>query len=159
VRILDQELGLPPQPETTALHQTIRLHREPTTTPSPKARPLVEYVASGGVHIAYQVIGDGPVDILLVQGYLSPLEHFLELPDSAAFYDELTSFSRLIAFDKRGGGLSDRMGYPPILEDTVADILAVMRAAGSKHPVLFGTSEGGRTACCSPLLIRDVCPG
>jgi pimeloyl-ACP methyl ester carboxylesterase/class 3 adenylate cyclase len=142
VRILDHELGLPPQPETTELYQNIRLHREPTTTPSPRARPPVEYVSSGDVHIAYQVLGEGPVDILYVCGYLSPLEHIWDLPDAAAFNDELASFSRLIVFDKRGSGLSDR-GYPPTLEDTLDDILAVMRAAGSKHAVLFGTTDGG----------------
>jgi DNA-binding SARP family transcriptional activator/pimeloyl-ACP methyl ester carboxylesterase len=143
VRILDQELGLPPQPETTELHQTIRLHREPTTTPSPKARPPVEYVSSGDVYIAYSVLGEGPVDILFICGYLGPLTWLWELSDTAAFFEELASFSRLILFDKRGGGLSDRVGYPPTLEDTLDDILAVMRAAGSKHAVLFGTTEGG----------------
>ena len=143
VRILDQELGLPPQPETTELYQNIRLYRKTATTPAPKARPPVEYVRSGDVHIAYQVLGEGPVDILHICGYLSPLEHFWELPDSAAFIGELASFSRLILFDRRGGGLSERVGYPPTLEDTVDDILAVMQAAGSKHPVLFGTTEAG----------------
>jgi len=142
VRILDQELGLPPQPETSEIHQSIRLHREPTPTPSLKARPPVRYVSSGDVHIAYQIIGDGPVDILLVQGYLSPSEHMWELPDTTGFFEELASFSRLILFDKRGGGLSDR-GSPPTMEDTLDDTLAVMRAAGSKHAVLFGTTEGG----------------
>jgi DNA-binding SARP family transcriptional activator/pimeloyl-ACP methyl ester carboxylesterase len=142
VRILDQELGLPPQPETSELYQSIRLHREPTTTPLPRARPPVEYVSSGDVHIAYQVLGQGPVDILFICGYLSPLGFIWDLPDCAAFYDELASFSRLIVVDRRGGGLSDRVGYPPTLEDTVDDILAVMRAAGSKHTVLFGTTEG-----------------
>jgi pimeloyl-ACP methyl ester carboxylesterase len=83
------------------------------------------------------------VDILHICGYLSPLEHFWELPDSAAFIGKLASFSRLILLDRRGGGLSDRVGYPPTLEDTVDDILAVMRAVGSKHAVLFGTTDGG----------------
>jgi DNA-binding SARP family transcriptional activator len=113
VRILDQELGLPPQPETTELYQNIRLYRKTATTPAPKARPPVEYVRSGDVHIAYQVLGEGPVDILHICGYLSPLEHFWELPDSSAFIGELASFSRLILFDRRGGGLSERVGYPP----------------------------------------------
>jgi pimeloyl-ACP methyl ester carboxylesterase len=136
-------LGLSLQPETTELYQNIRLYRKTATAPAPKARPPVEYARSGDVHIAYQVLGDGPVDILHICGYLSALEHFWELPDSAAFIGELASFSRLILFDRRGGGLSERVGYPPTLEDTVDDILAVMRAAGSKHPVLFGTTEAG----------------
>jgi DNA-binding SARP family transcriptional activator/pimeloyl-ACP methyl ester carboxylesterase/class 3 adenylate cyclase len=141
-RILDEELGLSPDAETTELYQEIRLFRETAPPPSLKARPPVEYVSSGDVHIAYQVIGDGPVDILHICGYLSPLGFIWDLPDSAAFCDELASFSRLIVFDRRGSGLSDRSS-PPTLEDTVDDILAVMQAAGSKHPVLFGTTEAG----------------
>ena len=155
VRILDQELGLPPQPETTELHRRIRLHRKAATTPSPKARPKVEYVPSGDVHIAYIVLGEGPVDVLFVCGYLSHLEHFWEEPDVAGFFEDLASFSRLILFDRRGGGLSDRVGYPPTLEDTVDDMLAVMRAASSKHAVLFGYSEGGPNS----LLFAATHPG
>jgi DNA-binding SARP family transcriptional activator/pimeloyl-ACP methyl ester carboxylesterase len=142
VRILDEEMALPPQPQTTELYQSIRLHREPPMTPGHKARPQVRYVSSGDVHIAYQILGEGPVDIVHICGYLSTLGHVWDLPDSAAFLDELASFSRLIIFDKRGTGLSDR-GSPPTLENTVDDILAVMRAAGSRHAVLFGTTEGG----------------
>jgi DNA-binding SARP family transcriptional activator/pimeloyl-ACP methyl ester carboxylesterase len=142
-RLLDRELGLPPLAETAELYRNIRLQRETPTPQPPKARPPVKYVCSGDVHIAYQVLGEGPVDILHICGYLSTLEHFWELPDSAAFVGELASFSRLILLDRRGGGLSERVGYPPTLEDTVDDILAVMRAAGSKHPVLFGTTEAG----------------
>jgi DNA-binding SARP family transcriptional activator/pimeloyl-ACP methyl ester carboxylesterase len=143
VRVLDEELGLPPLAETTELYENIRLRRETPRRRPPKARPPVEYVSSGDVHIAYQVIGEGPVDILFICGYLSPLGFIWDLPDCAASHDELASFSRLIVVDRRGGGLSDRVGYPPTLEDTVDDILAVMRAAGSKHPVLFGTTEAG----------------
>jgi DNA-binding SARP family transcriptional activator/pimeloyl-ACP methyl ester carboxylesterase len=141
-RILDQELGLHPNARTTELYQEIRLFRETAPPPSLKARPPVAYVRSGDVHIAYQVLGEGPVDILHICGYLSPLGFLWDLPDSAAFCDELASFARLIVFDKRGSGLSDRTS-PPTLEDTVDDMLAVMRAAGSKHPVLFGCTEGG----------------
>jgi DNA-binding SARP family transcriptional activator/pimeloyl-ACP methyl ester carboxylesterase len=141
VRILDQELGLPPLAETTELHRHIRRQRE-TPTPHPrKARPPVKYVCSGDVHIAYSVLGEGPVDVLFICGYVSPLGFIWDLPDLAAFCEELASFSRLIVLDRRGTGLSDRT-YPPTLEDTVDDILAVMRAVGSKNPVLFGTTEG-----------------
>jgi DNA-binding SARP family transcriptional activator/pimeloyl-ACP methyl ester carboxylesterase len=142
VRILDHELGLPPMAETTELYQNIRLQRETVSLHPPIAQPPVKYVCSGDVHIAYQVLGEGPVDILHICGYLSPLGHIWEHPDCAAFYEGLASFSRLIVLDKRGSGLSDR-GYPPTLEGTVDDILAVMRAVDSKHPVLFGTTEGG----------------
>jgi pimeloyl-ACP methyl ester carboxylesterase len=143
VRILEEELGLPPQSETTELYQNIRAYRRAATTPSPKARPQVRFVSSGNVHIAYTVSGEGPVDVLLICGYLSHQEYLWESPEVAGFFREVASFSRLICFDKRGGGLSDRVGYPPTLEDTVDDILAVMRAVGSKHAVLFGTTEGG----------------
>jgi DNA-binding SARP family transcriptional activator len=73
VRILDQELGLPPLAETTELYQNVRLQRETPTPQPPKARPPVEYVCSGDVHIAYSVLGEGPVDVLFVCGYISPL--------------------------------------------------------------------------------------
>ena len=142
-RILNQELGVPPQPETTALYQNIRLHRELEKAPPAKVRPVVKYVASGDVHIAYVVMGDGPVDIIFVIGYISHMEQVWELPEVQSFFEELATFSRVILFDRRGVGLSERVGYPPTLEDTLDDILAVMSATGSKHPVLFGYLEGG----------------
>jgi DNA-binding SARP family transcriptional activator/pimeloyl-ACP methyl ester carboxylesterase len=142
-RLLNQELGVPPQPETTDLYQSIRLHREIVEEPPARVNPAVEYVASGDVHIAYVVMGDGPVDIIFVCGYISHMEQVWELPELLSFFEELASFSRVILFDRRGVGLSDRVGYPPTLEDTLDDLLAVMGAAGSRHPVLFGYLEGG----------------
>jgi DNA-binding SARP family transcriptional activator len=142
-RILHQELGVPPQPETTALYQNIRLHRETEAIATTMVRPEVKYVASGDVHIAYVEIGDGPVDIIFVIGYISHMEQVWELPEVLSFFEELATFSRVILFDRRGVGLSERVGYPPTLEDTLDDILAVMDATGSKHPVLFGYLEGG----------------
>ena len=142
-RILNQELGVTPQPETTALYQNIRLHRELEEAPPTKVRPEVKYVSSGDVHIAYVVMGDGPVDIIFVCGYISHMEQVWELPELLSFFEELASFSRVILFDRRGVGLSDRVGYPPTLEDTLDDLLAVMNVTGSRHPVLFGYLEGG----------------
>jgi len=142
-RILGQELGVPPQPETTELYQNIRLHREIETPPPTTVRPEVKYTASGDIQIAYVVIGEGPVDILYVCGYITHMEHMWELPEFASFFEEQASFSRVILFDRRGVGLSERVGYPPTMEDTMDDILAVMRATGSKHPVLVGYLEGG----------------
>ena len=142
-RILDQELGIPPQSETTELYQNIRLHREIKPTPPAKVRPEVKFVASDDVHIAYLMWGKGPVDIVWVSGFTTHMEQLWELPSLTNFFDELASFSRVILFDRRGLGLSERVGYPPTMEDTLDDLLAVMRAAGSKHAVLFGYLEGG----------------
>jgi DNA-binding SARP family transcriptional activator len=142
-RVLDQELGVLPSAETTELYDNIRLHRAPETLQPVKVRPEVKYIPSGDVHIAYTVFGDGPVDLIWIVGYITHQEHLWELPDWVNFFEELSSFSRVILFDRRGVGLSDRVGYAPTLDDTMDDILAVMQAAGSKHAVLFGYLEGG----------------
>jgi DNA-binding SARP family transcriptional activator/class 3 adenylate cyclase len=143
VRILEQELGLSPQSETTELYQQIRLERQKGLPLRGKVRPEVKFVASGDVHIAYTELGAGPMDIILVCGYISHMEQLWELPEIGDFFGELASFSRVILFDRRGVGLSDRVGYQPTMEDTLDDILAVMRDAGSEHAVLFGYLEGG----------------
>ncbi|UCF62451.1 MAG: alpha/beta hydrolase [Anaerolineaceae bacterium] len=145
-RILEQELGVLPQPETTRLYETIRQHRQIDITPSITTQPQVKYIPSGDIHIAYQVVGEGPIDIIFIGGFISHLHQFWEEPNLAAFIHDLASFSRFIVFDKRGEGLSDRVGYPPTLEDTMDDILAVMRAVESKHAVLFSMLEGGPTS-------------
>jgi DNA-binding SARP family transcriptional activator/pimeloyl-ACP methyl ester carboxylesterase len=145
-RILKQELGVSPQPETTRLYETIRHHRQIDMIPSVTTRPQVKYIPSGDIHIAYQVLGEGPIDIIFIGGFVSHLDLMWEEPSLVAFFHNLASFSRLILFDKRGVGLSDRVGYPPTLEDTMDDILAVMRGAESEHAVLFGWLEGGPTS-------------
>ena len=101
------------------------------------------YADSDGVSIAYQVHGDGPVDIVFVPGFVSHVDLFWEEPHAARFLRRLTSFSRLIVYDKRGQGLSDRTGRPPTLEDSMDDLRAVMQAAGCRPAVVFGISEGG----------------
>jgi class 3 adenylate cyclase len=95
------------------------------------------------VSVAYQVTGDGPFDLVLVHGFFSHLELDWEHPDVARFFDRLGSFSRLIRFDKRGTGLSDRAVGMPDLETRMDDVRAVMDAAGSEQAALFGYSEGG----------------
>jgi class 3 adenylate cyclase len=95
------------------------------------------------VSVAYQVTGDGPFDLVLVHGFFSHLELDWEHPDVARFFDRLGSFSRLIRFDKRGTGLSDRAVGMPDLETRMDDVRAVMDAAGSGQAALFGYSEGG----------------
>jgi pimeloyl-ACP methyl ester carboxylesterase len=106
-------------------------------------QPETRYAKSGDVNIAYQVVGDGPLDLVLVPGFVSHLEHDWTEPRHAHFLDRLASFSRLIRFDKRGTGLSDRPGGLPDLETRMGDVRAVMQAAGSERAVLFGYSEGG----------------
>ncbi len=107
-------------------------------TPSP-----VQYARSGDVNIAYQVCGDGPVDLVFVMGWVSHLEYFWKEPSFARFLSRLASFSRLILFDKRGTGLSDPVARLPTLEQRMDDVRAVMDAVGSTHAVLLGVSEGG----------------
>ncbi len=100
-----------------------------------------KYAKSGDVHIAYQVIGDGPFDLVFVMGWISHLDYLWEGP-SAHFLLRLASFSRLIIFDKRGTGLSDRVAELPTIEQRMDDVRAVMDAAGSERAALLGISEG-----------------
>ncbi len=101
------------------------------------------YARSGNVNIAYQVVGNGPVDLVLVLGWVSHLAYVWELPAMAAFLNRLASFSRLILFDKRGCGMSDRVHPLPTLEQRMDDVRAVLDAVGSKRAALLGISEGG----------------
>jgi pimeloyl-ACP methyl ester carboxylesterase len=101
------------------------------------------YARSGDVNVAYQVIGDGPPDLVLVPGFVSHVEAAWEWSYLARFLHRLASFARLIVFDKRGTGLSDPMKRPPTLDERVDDIRAVMDAVGVARAHLFGVSEGG----------------
>jgi len=105
--------------------------------------PDTHYAKSGEVNIAYQVIGSGPRDLILVPGWMSNIEVFWDEPAVARFLRRLASFSRLILFDKRGTGLSDRLGDLPDLETRMDDVRAVMDAIGSERAALCGYSEGG----------------
>lgn len=107
--------------------------------------PLTRYAKSGDVNIAYQVTGEGGLDLVYVPGWISNVEHNWEEPTYARFLTRLASFSRLILFDKRGTGLSDRVSEHdlPTLEQRMDDVRAVMDAAGSERAALFGVSEGG----------------
>jgi pimeloyl-ACP methyl ester carboxylesterase/DNA-binding winged helix-turn-helix (wHTH) protein len=105
--------------------------------------PETHYARSGDVNIAYQVVGDGPIDLVFVMGWVSHLEYFWKEPSFARFLRRLASFSRLIVFDKRGTGLSDRVTALPTLEERMDDVRAVMEAVGSERAALLGVSEGG----------------
>jgi len=108
--------------------------------------PDVRYAkTAGGVHIAYQVVGAGPIDLVYVPSFLSHLQVMWEEPIVVRFLQRLASFSRLVLFEKRGTGLSDPLPVDalPTLEERSEDLLAVLDAVGSKSAALFGSSEGG----------------
>jgi class 3 adenylate cyclase len=106
--------------------------------------PSTRYAQSpDGTNIAFQVHGGGPLDLVFVPGFVSHVELIWEEPAIAGFMRRLASFARLIVFDKRGQGLSDRLGHPPTLEESMDDLRAVMDAAGSERAAIFGISEGG----------------
>ena len=106
-------------------------------------QPETRYAKSGDVHIAYQVLGEGPPDLVFVPGFVSHLEANWQLPALAQFFRRLASFSRLILFDKRGTGLSDRTSHVFTLEQRMDDMRAVMDAVPCDRAALFGVSEGG----------------
>ncbi len=105
--------------------------------------PETKYTTSGSVNIAYQAFGEGNVDLVIVPGWVSNIDIFWEEPSVARFFERLASFTRVILFDKRGTGLSDRVTETPTLEERMDDVRAVMDAIGSKRAALLGYSEGG----------------
>jgi pimeloyl-ACP methyl ester carboxylesterase len=117
-------------------------------------QPVTRYVESNGVHVAWQAVGDGPVDIVMIPGFASHLD--LQWGDRGFLrvMRRLTSFARVILFDKPGTGLSDAVAAPRTLEQQADDILAVMDAAGAQQPVIFGQSAGGPVS----LLIASARP-
>jgi DNA-binding SARP family transcriptional activator/pimeloyl-ACP methyl ester carboxylesterase len=148
-RLVD-ELAIEPGPELRELHARI-LRQDPTLDgPVPgrtgaglDAVPRTRYVQTrDGIHIAFQVIGEGERDMVLVPGLMSHIELIWEDHETADFYQRLSALGRLILFDKRDTGLSDRGPGAMSLEERMEDVRAVMQAAGSSRAVLFGYSEG-----------------
>ena len=143
------------QDETLIVHERVRKRIVVEETDDSDEKPLIAersikppetmYARSGDVNIAYQVIGDAPLDLVFVMGWVSHLEYFWREPSFARFLMRLASFSRLILFDKRGTGLSDRVpiNQLPTLEQRMDDVRAVMNAVGSERAALCGVSEGG----------------
>jgi len=117
--------------------------------------PSTHYVKSDDVHIAYQVIGDGPFDLLVVPGFISNVEALWQSPDQTAFFRRLASFCRVILFDKRGTGMSDRGSQIFTLEQRMHDVQAILDEVGSERAALFGMSEGGPMS----LLYAATYPG
>lgn len=147
--ILAGQLGIEPgaelrQLQTRILRQDVTLEYRPARRAASGAiaPPETRYAQSGGLHIAYQVFGAGQRDIIVVPGLLSHLELLWEDPETADFYRRLAVLGRVILFDKRDTGLSDRSLRDSPLEERMDDVRAVMRAAGSKAAVFFGYSEG-----------------
>jgi class 3 adenylate cyclase len=103
--------------------------------------PEIRYAKSGDVAIAYAVLGDGPTDLVYVHGFASNVEVELESPYHRPFFERMATFSRLITFDRRGAGLSDRLREPATLEARIDDLRAVLDAVGSERAALFGTFE------------------
>ena len=106
-------------------------------------QPETRYAKSGGLKIGYQVVGEGPLDLVFVPGLLSHIDLVWGFPAAVRFFRRLTSFSRLIIYDKRGQGVSDPPAGIPTLEQDMEDLLAVLAAAGAERAALFGFSEGG----------------
>src|ERR687888_1911746 len=104
--------------------------------------PVTRYPRSGDVHIAYQVTGDGPFDLVFVPGYVTHIELAWKLSRFGPVLAEWSSFSRLIRFDKRGTGMSDPVSGAPTLETRMDDVRAVMDAVGSRRAAFYGLSEG-----------------
>jgi len=133
---LRDELDVAPEAETLALLGA-------GATPAPEEPPPTRYASGGGVHLAFQTYGAGPVDILFLPGFVSHVERAWEEPRCRTFLSSLAGMGRLILLDRRGVGLSDRVGFVPSVEATAEDIGTVLDAAGSRRVVLFGASEGG----------------
>jgi pimeloyl-ACP methyl ester carboxylesterase/class 3 adenylate cyclase len=121
--------------------------------------PEVRYARSGDVNIAYEVLGEGPVDLVVVPGFISNLDFEWTDPGLARFRRRLASFSRLILFDKRGTGLSDGVHGVATLEERMDDVRAVMDAAGSERAVVMGMSEGAMFAALFAATYPQRCPG
>lgn len=132
---LRRELDTGPEPETERLASEIR------------GQPRTEYALCGDIEIAYQVLGQGPIDLVYIPGWVSHLEYAWEYPGMARFLRRLAGFSRLIVFDKRGTGLSERDVDYPMLEQRVEDLRAVLDAVGSRKAAILGVSESGSLAC------------
>jgi DNA-binding SARP family transcriptional activator len=147
--VLVEQLGIEPGPELRQLEGRILRQDSELDYRAPRpaagddiARPVTRYVDSGGIHIAYQVLGAGERDIVFVPGAMSHLDLLWEDTETAGFFRRLATLGRLILFDKRDTGLSDRAPADSPLEERMDDVRAVMEAASSSQAVLFGYSEG-----------------
>ena len=147
--LLADELGLEPSPRLKELERRILRHDRSLDYQQVRASvasPGVQYVRNGDVSIAYQTVGEGELDIVLVHGWVSSFQPGWEWPSLARFYERLAGMGRLIMFDKRGVGLSDRVANVASLEERMDDVRAVMDAVSSERALVLGISEGGPMA-------------
>lgn len=119
--------------------------------------PVTRYAKSGEIHVAYHVFGDGPVHLVFVPGFVSHIENYWDDPDMARWLRRLGSFARVIMFDKRGTGLSDRVTQLPALDERMDDVRAVMDAVGVERAAVFGISEGGPLTALFAATHPDRC--
>jgi pimeloyl-ACP methyl ester carboxylesterase len=112
---------------------------------------VTRYAKSGDVHVAYQLFGEGPLNLVLAPLFVSNIELFWERPVTTRWLLRLASYARVAMFDKRGTGMSDRVSELPGLDQRIDDLRAVMDAAGMEQAALMGISEGGRGAFCRNL--------
>jgi pimeloyl-ACP methyl ester carboxylesterase len=149
-QILHDELGVEPEAATLQVAEEIHARDATTTTliDNTPATVTVRFARSGDTHLAYQVLGDGPLDVLLISGFVSNLEQAWEPGGPAAFFRELAREFRLILYDRRGVGLSDRTVDPADTSVSSADALSILDAVGSRRALVFAVSEGG------PIAIR-----
>ena len=122
-------------------------------------QPETRYAKSGDVHIAYQVFGKGPVNLVLVPAFVSNIELYWEHPDTARWMLRLANFARVATFDKRGTGLSDRVSESPSFDLRMDDARAVMDAAGMERAAILGISEGGSMAALFAATYPQRCQG
>ena len=132
-----------------------RGHRIPGYISHVAAFPETRFVRSGDVDIGYQVVGSGDIDVVFVPGWISNWELAWELPEAARFLESFTEFSRLILFDKRGTGLSDRVAGLPTLDEHVDDLRAVLDAVGSRRAAVTGWADGAAVALLFAALDPD----
>lgn len=150
-RLLSEELGVEPSVETEAVYREARRVRDDGLSPSVGLLPArseisipeTRYAKSGDLHIAYQVAGDGPIDVVVVFGFATHVDLNWETPPFAGICHRIARFGRLITFDKRGVGLSDRTARVPSLEERMDDVRAVMDAVGTERAAIIGVSAGG----------------
>jgi len=121
------------------------------------ATPVTHYAKSGDVHIGYQVFGSGPIDLVLIPGFVSHIEGYWELPDFAHWFLRLAGFARVVMFDKRGTGLSDHVAELPTMDERMDDARAVMDAVGIERAALVGLSEGGPLAVLFAATYPERC--
>jgi pimeloyl-ACP methyl ester carboxylesterase/DNA-binding SARP family transcriptional activator len=140
-RILAGQLGVQLDEETERLYQSLGDSEGGTTS-----RPQPQYTRNGNVYLAYQTIGAGAVDLLQIGGFITHLEQVWEEPDLARFYRRLSASARVIIYDKRGVGLSDRIGSPATVQQQVEDAEAILRAARSERVIILAVSDGATVA-------------